>query len=73
MCAVELVQDKRTKAAFPADQKVGLRVNQQTLERGLFSRIKGDNYLLAPPFVITNEQLDRVVKILAESVRAVLG
>ena len=73
MCAVELVQDKRTKAAFPADQKVGLRVNQQTLERGLFSRIKGDNYLLAPPFVITNEQLGRVVKILAESVRAVLG
>ena len=73
MCAVELVQDKATKAAFPADQKVGLQVNRQTMERGLFSRIKGDIYLLAPPIVITNEQLDRAVGILADSVEAVLG
>ena len=73
MCAVELVQDKGTKAAFPADQKVGLRVNRQTIERGLFSRIKTDTYLLAPPIVITEQQMDRAVGILADSVKEVLG
>ena len=73
MCAVELVKDRASKATFPADQKVGVQVNRQTIERGLFSRIKGDSYLLAPPIVITNEEMDRAVDILAESVKAVLG
>ena len=73
MCAVELVADKPTKAAFPADQQVGLELNRQAIERGLFSRIKGDTYLLAPAVVITNEQLHRSVEILTESIGAVLG
>ena len=73
MCAVEFVQDKATKQSYPVKEKIGLRVNQATIERGLFSRIKGDSYLLAPPIVITNEQLDRTVEILASAVKAVVG
>ena len=73
MCAVELVEDRSTKQSFPADRKVGVAVNRETIGRGLFSRIKGDNYLLAPPIVITTDQLDRTVEILANSIRAVLG
>ena len=73
MCAVEFVQDKPTKQSFPASETIGLRIHREAIERGLFSRIKADNYLLAPPFVITNEQLDRTVEILAKSVAAVLG
>ena len=73
MCAVELVQDKATKQPFSAEAKVGFKVHQQAITRGLFSRIKGDNYLLAPPIIITNEQLDRCVHILSESITAALG
>ncbi len=73
MCAVELVQDKASKTAFPTDQKVGIHVNRQAIKRGLFSRIKEDTYLLAPPIVITNEEMDRTVDILTQSVKAVLG
>ena len=73
MCAVELVEDKATKQPFPAAAKVGPRVLRTTLERGLLSRVKGDSYVLAPPIVITHEQLDRSVAILAEAVDAVLG
>ena len=73
MCAVELVQDKSTKQAYPASEKVGAQVNRQTSERGLFSRVKADTYVLAPPIVITNEQMDQTVEILATSVKAVLG
>ena len=73
MCAVELVQDKATKQPFPAEAKVGPRVHQEAIAKGLFSRIKGDNYLLAPPIIITTEQLDRCVEILTESITAALG
>ena len=73
MCAVELVADRSTKASFPAGDKVGPRVNQEAIGRGLFSRVKADTYLLAPAAVITDDQLDRTVEILAESIRAVLG
>ena len=73
MCAVELVQDKSTKQAYPASEKVGPQVNRQTSERGLFSRVKADTYVLAPPIVITNEQMDQTVEILAASIKAVLG
>ncbi len=73
MCAVELVEDRAAKRSFPAGAKVGPRVLRAALERGLLSRVKGDSYLLAPPIVITDAQLDRAVEILAEAVEAVLG
>ena len=73
MCGVELVQDKATKAEFPPQEKIGTRVQAEALERGLFSRVRGDVFLLAPPIITTHAQLERAVEILATSVRAVLG
>ncbi len=73
MAAVELVKDKSTKEEFPAEEKVGVRVHQATQERGLFSRLRGDVYCIAPPVITTTEQLDQIVEILTDSVAAVLG
>jgi adenosylmethionine-8-amino-7-oxononanoate aminotransferase len=73
MCAVELVADKSTKAEFPASEQVGNRVHAATQERGLFTRLRGDVYNLAPCFVTTEAQLDQMVSILGESIEAVLG
>ena len=73
MCAVELVADRSTKHSFPVDDKVGPRVLQEAIGRGLFSRVKADTYVLAPPAVITDDQLDRTVEILSASIRTVLG
>ena len=73
MCAVELVQDKATKQSFPPEEQIGVRMNRATIDRGLFSRVKADSYLLAPPIVITNEQIDQAVEILVDSVGAVVG
>jgi len=73
MCAVEFVQDRGTKAEFPASEKVGTRINAEALRGGLFSRNRGDIYMLAPPFVVSTEQIDRMVDILSDSVRGVLG
>ena len=73
MCAVELVEDRASKRSFPADRHIGIAVNREAISRGLFSRIKGDSYLLAPPIVITESQIDQAVDIVAASVRAVVG
>jgi len=73
MCGVELVADKATKAEFPPAEKVGPRVHSATQERGLFTRLRGDVYNLAPCFVTTESQIDRMVEILGDSICAVLG
>ncbi|MCB1719764.1 MAG: aspartate aminotransferase family protein, partial [Candidatus Competibacteraceae bacterium] len=53
MCAVELVKDKATKEEFDAAEKIGPKVHNATVDRGLFSRVRGDVYCLAPPIVTT--------------------
>jgi len=73
MCAIEIVKDKATKEEFPASDKVGFRVHDETQKRGLYSRHRGDVFLLAPPLVTTDAEIDRVIQIMGESVPAVLG
>jgi adenosylmethionine-8-amino-7-oxononanoate aminotransferase len=73
MCAVEFVQDKATKQEFPAQEGIGAGIHAEAQRRGLFTRLRGDVFLLAPPFVTSEQQLDRLAEILAESTQAVLG
>jgi adenosylmethionine-8-amino-7-oxononanoate aminotransferase len=72
-CGVELVADKATKAEFPPTEKIGARVHAATQDRGMFTRLRGDVYLLAPCYVTEEAQIDRMVQILGDSIRAVLG
>jgi adenosylmethionine-8-amino-7-oxononanoate aminotransferase len=73
MCAVEFVQDKATKQEFPAQEAIGARVHAEAQRRGLFTRLRGDVFLLAPPYVTSDQQLDRIVEILGEATRVVVG
>ncbi len=73
MCGVELVADKATKAPFPPERKVGEQVRRAAEARGLFTRIRGDVILLAPPLVVAEAQVDRIVQILGEAIPAGAG
>jgi adenosylmethionine-8-amino-7-oxononanoate aminotransferase len=73
MCGIEYVKDKTTKEEFSPEEKVGPRIHAAAQERGLFSRLRGDVFCLAPPFVTSPAQLERMVSILKESTEAVLG
>lgn len=73
MAAVEFVADKSTKAEFPPEQQIGPRVHEATQRRGLFTRLRGDVYNLAPCYVTEEAQIDRMVQILGESIDEVLG
>ncbi len=63
--AVEFVVDKRTKNPFPPEQAFSSRVGQAALQRGLLvypmqgsiDGIAGDHILIAPPAVISQEQI----------------
>lgn len=67
MCAVEFVADRQTKA--PAD--IGGKIQQACLERGLFTRIVGDILVLAPPLVINEAEVDKIVEIIGGAIDAV--
>jgi len=71
MAAVELVEDKTTKQPFQASAKYGARVGQELMKRGLYTRMRGDIICLAPPFVTSAEQIDRIVEVVCESLKAV--
>ena len=73
MCAVEYVKDRATKEPFDAKDGTGAKIHSATVERGMFSRVRGDVYCLAPPIVTSEETLDKAVEILADATRAVLG
>lgn len=73
MCAVEYVKDKGTKEPFAPSDAIGPRIHAETVERGMFSRVRGDVYCIAPPIVTDEQTLDQIVEILAEATTAVLG
>jgi adenosylmethionine-8-amino-7-oxononanoate aminotransferase len=71
MAAVEVVADKATKAAFPAADNVGVRIQKEMSKRGLFTRVVGDTICFAPPLVTPVELIDQAVAIIGESIQAV--
>ncbi|MDA0836120.1 MAG: aspartate aminotransferase family protein [Planctomycetota bacterium] len=73
MCAIEYVEDKSTKADYPADQKIGHKIHIAAQARGLFSRLRGDVFCIAPPVISTHKQLDQIVEIMAGATKEVLG
>jgi adenosylmethionine-8-amino-7-oxononanoate aminotransferase len=73
MCAVEIVKDQSTGEEFDASEKIGPKVHQAGVQRGLFSRVRGDVYCLAPPIITSEQQLDQIVNILNDSIKEVLG
>ncbi len=71
LCAVELVQDKPTKEPFgwgpvAASHPFSRRVTALMAERGLLTRVFM-SIQLAPPLVVTAEEIDRMVVIVDES------
>ena len=73
MCAVEYVKDRTTKESFDADEKIGVKILNAAIERGLFSRMRGDVLCLAPPIVIDDSEIDRLSAIVRAATIDVLG
>jgi adenosylmethionine-8-amino-7-oxononanoate aminotransferase len=80
--AVEIVEDPATKANFAADRKVAPRVQAEMMKRGVVTRVRpvagahpapGDIIYFAPPLVVTAADVDRLVSVARDAVKAVVG
>jgi 4-aminobutyrate--pyruvate transaminase len=60
MAGVELVADPVTRASFDPALRVGDRVRRDVHEAGLIVRNRGDIINVAPPFVISEDQVDEL-------------
>jgi putrescine---pyruvate transaminase len=82
LAAVELVEDRATKANFAGDKKVAPRVQAEMMKRGVITRVRpaagahpspGDTIYFAPPLVVTTAEVDRLISVTRDAVKAVLG
>jgi adenosylmethionine-8-amino-7-oxononanoate aminotransferase len=83
LAAVEFVEDRTTKKNLPARLGFAARLKTEMVKRGLVTRTRpaiadsptapGDIVYFAPPLVITEVQVDRIVDITREAVDAALG
>ena len=79
--ALELVEDRASKRPFDPKRKINARLKLGALENGLMcypmggslDGVAGDHVLLAPPYIITEWQLDEAVEKLARSIDEVIA
>ena len=71
MVGIELVQDKQTRAAFPAKEKVGVRVIKEARRRGVILRPLSDIVVIMPPLSITEEELQFLLAVTYDSICAI--
>lgn len=66
--AVEMIKNKARREDFPWQERRGLRVYQHALKRGALLRPLGNVVYLMPPYVITPDEIDRLVTIMTEAI-----
>jgi adenosylmethionine-8-amino-7-oxononanoate aminotransferase len=78
---IELVADRTTKATFDPALRLHVRIKAQAMARGLMvypmggtiDGQHGDHVLLAPPFTVSDSELDAIVERLAQAIDAALA
>ena len=79
--AIELVHDRDSKATFDPALKLHARIKAQAMAHGLMvypmggtiDGQRGDHVLLAPPFIVSDAELDAIVERLSAAVDAALA
>lgn len=71
MAGIELVKDRRTKKAYPLEERIGIRVTKEARQRGLIIRPLGNVIVLMPPLSIPVHELKKMVSIVQDAIRTV--
>jgi adenosylmethionine-8-amino-7-oxononanoate aminotransferase len=74
--AIELVRDRASKAPFDPKLKLAARIKHEAMALGLMcypmggtiDGARGDHVLLAPPFIVTDDELDLLIERLVKAV-----
>ena len=71
MAGLELVSDRERRDAYPAAERIGHRVILEARSRAVMLRPLGNVIVLMPPLSIEEGEIDRLVDVVRESIRAV--
>ena len=81
LLGLELVADRATKRPFPPERRLSARIRAEAMGRGLMcypnggtiDGVRGDHILLAPPYIVTDAELELIVERLAAAIGAALA
>lgn len=68
IAAVELVADRATRRPFPWEERRGMRVYRHGLENEMLLRPLGNVVYFMPPYVVTDEEIDRMIAVATEAI-----
>ena len=79
LLGIELVKDKQTREPFEPAASIEDKIHQKAMQRGCLiytgngtvDGINGAHLLVAPPFIITEEEIDTALQILDEAISKV--
>ena len=69
MVGIELVRDKETKEPYPSADRIGWRVAERAMEKGVLIRPLGNVVVLMPPIGIPMDDLSKLVRVTYESIK----
>jgi len=77
---IELVADKMSKQAFDSSLKLHAKIKKKAMENrlmvysmgGTIDGVNGDHVLLAPPFIINEDNVAQITELLSNSIRTVI-
>ncbi|GJQ22630.1 MAG: adenosylmethionine-8-amino-7-oxononanoate aminotransferase [Candidatus Brocadia sapporoensis] len=72
IAALELVRDKSTKEPYPWKERIGIQICLEARKQGLLIRPLGHIIVIMPPLSIKNDEMDRMLDVINESIQVVL-
>lgn len=81
MLGIEFVQDRETKNPFDPALKLNALIKAEAMARGVMvypmpgaiDGVRGDHIMLAPPFITTDADIDRIAEVVAEAAAAAIS
>jgi adenosylmethionine-8-amino-7-oxononanoate aminotransferase len=71
--AIEFVRDKARREPYPWQERRGLRVYRHALERGVLLRPIGNVIYFMPPYVVSPEEVELMVKVAREGIELAIS
>ncbi len=63
MVGIELVEGPADKRSYPSAERIGMKVAMEARRHGVLLRPLGDVMVLMPPFVITPDEIDKLLDV----------
>lgn len=79
--AIEIVEDRSTKAPFDPSQQISAQVNHVSIGKGLLcfavrgaiDGVQGDHVMICPPYIINDNHVSEIVDKLGQTIDAVVS